>query len=96
MHYIHKNKCVEYVCRIYNIQYIYIYTICLQYQLHVEVSLKKGLDSLRSSFRQAAKVNSATKRLVSLDENDPQWDETKTDEVYMGQFDMSKQKKLQI
>ena len=23
MHYIHKNKCVEYVCRIYNIQYIY-------------------------------------------------------------------------
>ena len=80
----------------YTIYSIYIYTICLQYQLHVEVSLKKGLDSLRSSFRQAAKVNSATKRLVSLDENDPQWDETKTDEVYMGQFDMSKQKKLQI
>ena len=54
--------------------------------------LKKGLDILRSSFRQAAKVNSATKRFVSLDENDPQCDETKTDEVYMGQFDMSKQK----
>ena len=79
----------------YTIYSIYIYNMST-ISITCGGVLKKGLDSLRSSFRQAAKVNSATKRLVSLDENDPQWDETKTDEVYMGQFDMSKQKKLQI